>query len=419
MFHHPSHTVAVTALTPVAWGSTYLVTTELLPADRPLLAGLLRALPAGLILTAVSRSRPVGVWWWRTAVLGGAYIGVFFPLLFLAAYRLPGGVAATLGSVGPLLTLGLAALVLGEPATIRKAAAGVAGIVGVALVALRPGAGLDGVGLLAGFGGALSMTTGTVLARRWGRPPGVGALAFTGWQLTAGGLVIAPLVLLVEGLPASLDGGNVAGFAYLGSVNTALAYWIWFRGLERLPANSIAFLTLLSPLTAATLGWLVLGQSLDRMQLGGMALALGGSLAGSVVVRARRREPGTSADRTGAEVPPAEQLVGDDLAEQRFPAGSGGVAHHDRLPLPDEHAVDEAGVVRRPTPAPATILDVELDPLVGDLEQPPGAVEELAAEVGEEPEGVDVDVELVGDERELIDLLDGVELDLVAHQVVE
>ncbi len=37
----------VTAFAPAVWGSTYLVTTELLPANRPLLAAAVRALPAG------------------------------------------------------------------------------------------------------------------------------------------------------------------------------------------------------------------------------------------------------------------------------------------------------------------------------------------------------------------------------------
>ena len=39
----------VTAITPAVWGTTYAVTTEFLPPGRPLLAGLLRALPAGLL----------------------------------------------------------------------------------------------------------------------------------------------------------------------------------------------------------------------------------------------------------------------------------------------------------------------------------------------------------------------------------
>ena len=56
-------TVLLTALAPVSWGTTYAVTTEFLPPDRPLFTGLMRALPAGLLLLALGRVLPRGVWW--------------------------------------------------------------------------------------------------------------------------------------------------------------------------------------------------------------------------------------------------------------------------------------------------------------------------------------------------------------------
>lgn len=295
-----SSVVAITALTPVSWGTTYAVTTELLPADRPLLAGLLRALPAGIALTAITRTTPRGIWWLRTGVLGALYIGIFFPMLFVAAYRLPGGAAAVLGSVGPLLTLGLAAWLLGERPTRRKGFAGLAGVAGVALVMLRAEATIDAVGVAAGLVGTCSMAAATVLAKRWGRPAGVGALAFTGWQLTAGGLMILPVALLLEGPPPELGLSNVAGYGYLTAVNTGLAYWVWFRAIERLPANSIAFLALLSPVTAAAIGWVVLGQSLTPLQVLGMAVAIVGSLLGAAHASPRR---------TPSPAAPASDLV--------------------------------------------------------------------------------------------------------------
>ncbi|NEA58102.1 EamA family transporter [Streptomyces sp. SID13666] len=275
-------TIALTALAPLAWGSTYAVTTQLLPPDRPLFAGLMRALPAGLVLLAATRALPRGAWWWKSAVLGTLNIGAFFPLLFLAAYRLPGGVASVVGSVGPLFVAGLAAALLSERPSARTLTAAVIGAVGVSLVVLRAGAGFDALGLLAGVAGSASMSAGTVLTKRWGRPEGVGPLAFTGWQLTAGGLLIAPVALLVEGLPPALDARAVTGYAYLAVANTAAAYWLWFRGIGRLPATSVSLLGFLSPLSAAAIGWAILDQSLTPVQLLGMAIAFTGTLLGQV-----------------------------------------------------------------------------------------------------------------------------------------
>ena len=78
-------------------------------ARRPLFAALVRALPVGLLLLAISRRLPRVIWWWRAIVLGVCNIGLFFPLIFLAAYHLPGGLAATVQAASPLAVMALAA----------------------------------------------------------------------------------------------------------------------------------------------------------------------------------------------------------------------------------------------------------------------------------------------------------------------
>ncbi|GGW79902.1 EamA family transporter [Streptomyces lomondensis] len=281
--------IALTALAPVSWGTTYAVTTEFLPADRPLFTALVRALPAGLLLLALARVLPRGAWWWRAAVLGALNIGAFFPLLFLSAYRLPGGLAAVVGSAGPLFVAGLSALLLGQRPSARTLLTGVMAAFGVSLVVLRAAGALDTLGLLAAVASTASMSAGTVLTQRWGRPEGVGPLALAGWQLTAGGLLIAPLALLAEGAPPALDGRAAGGYLYLAVANTAAAYWLWFRGIGRLTATQVTFLVPLSPLTAAVVGWAALGQALTPVQLVGMGLALGATVAGQFVTRRERR----------------------------------------------------------------------------------------------------------------------------------
>jgi probable blue pigment (indigoidine) exporter len=281
----PLPPVLLTATAPAVWGSTYVITTTLLPDGRPLLAGVLRALPAGLLLLALTRTLPRGSWWWRSAVLGTLNIGAFFALLFVSAYRLPGGVAAVLGAVGPLLVIALSAGLLGERATRRSVVSALLAAAGVSLMVLTADAGLDAWGVAAGLAGAGSMALGLVLTRRWGRP--APALTTTAWQLTAGGLVLLPLALVVEGAPPALPASAVLGYAYLSLVGSALAYTLWFRGLERLPAASVSLLGQLSPVVAAVLGWAVLQQQLTPLQLVGMAVALGGVVGGQAPGRAR------------------------------------------------------------------------------------------------------------------------------------
>ncbi len=264
---------AATALAPAAWGTTYLVTTELLPPGRPLLAGALRALPAGLVLAAASKRRPVGAWWVKALLLGLLNIGGFFALLFTAAYRLPGGVAATLGAVQPLIAAGLAAILLRERLRPNVVFAGVLGVIGVALLVLRAGAELDATGIAAGLAGATSMASGVVLTKRWGRP--VPLLTFTAWQLVAGGLFLLPLALAVEGPPPPLSVSNLVGYLWLGSAGTGVAYVLWFRGIDKLPVGRVSLLALLSPIVATTAGWLVLHQQLTGAQMAGAVIVLG------------------------------------------------------------------------------------------------------------------------------------------------
>jgi probable blue pigment (indigoidine) exporter len=275
MSDHPSSSSSLTplaALGPMAWGTTYVVTTHLLPPDRPLLAGLLRALPAGLLLLAIARELPKGIWIGRAAVLGTLNIGLFFALLFLAAERLPGGVAATVGAMQPLLVALLAWPLLHERATPVRIAAALAGAGGVALLVLKAGAHPDGVGLLAALGATLSMTFGTLLTKRWGRPGGL--LAFTSWQLLAGALVLLPAAALVEGAPPTITTNNVLGFAYLTLVGTAGAYVLWFWGLGRMPAAAAAMLPLLSPVVALIVGVAYDAEAMTAPQLAGAALVL-------------------------------------------------------------------------------------------------------------------------------------------------
>jgi probable blue pigment (indigoidine) exporter len=287
--------LVLTALAPVVWGSTYIVTTELLPEGYPLTAAVLRALPAGLLLLLLTRHLPSGRWILRSLILGILNFSIFWWLLFVAAYELPGGVAATVGALQPLFVLYLARLLLDQTINPLAVLAGIGGVLGVALLVIGPSAALSSIGLTAAIGGAASMALGTVLSRKW-QPP-VSALTFTSWQLTAGGVVLLPFACWSEPALPTLDVRAWVGFGYLGLVGGALTYILWFRGIARLGPSSVAPLGLMSPVAATVLGWLILGQILTPLQSVGMVLVLVSVWGGLRALRTRhnnRRLDGTS-----------------------------------------------------------------------------------------------------------------------------
>jgi probable blue pigment (indigoidine) exporter len=292
----PLKTSLLTAIAPAAWGSTYYVTAHFLPDGHPLFGAALRALPIGLVLLLVTRRLPRGDWWWKALVLGTLNIGVFFVLIYIAAQRLPTGLAATLTATSPIAMMLLAWPMIRErPRAASLAGAGI-GLVGVALLVLRGGVVADGIGVAASVAAVLMASLGFVLVKRW-KPP-VDMLTVTSWQLVAGGALLLPIAMVVEGAPPALNGRAIGGFAYLVVIATGLAYAMWFRGLQRMEAGTVALIGLLNPVVGTLLGVVLAHEAFGPVQVLGMLLVFVGILSGQASVAAwlgrhpivRRRE---------------------------------------------------------------------------------------------------------------------------------
>ncbi|MFF8694577.1 DMT family transporter [Streptomyces sp. NPDC015144] len=295
----------VTAIAPIAWGTNYFVTHEYLPAGHPLHGAVLRSLPAGILLLALRRRMPHGSWWWKSLVLGTLNMGSFFTLVYLAAQLLPTSIASTVMAASPLVLMVSAWAVVAERPRPLPLLGGTIGLAGVGLMLLTGTARPDALGVLASATAMVLSSLGYVLAKRWNT--GTDVIASTAWQLVAGGLVVLPLALAVEGAPPSLDTGAVLGFAYVSVVATAIAFVAWFAGLRRLPAAAVGLVGLLNPVTGVLLGTAVASETLTPQQLCGLLLVLAGIVLGQPVAAtaaARIRARAGTADprRTG---PPA------------------------------------------------------------------------------------------------------------------
>lgn len=274
---HSWRDACLTAIAPIIWGSTYLVASELLPPGRPFTSALIRVLPAGLLLVLLTRQLPARGHWLRLFALSALNIGVFQALLFVAAYRLPGGLAAVLGAIQPLMVMGLIWMKDGKSPSQASLWAAVAGVVGMAVLLLSPHTVFEPIGTAAALLGAACMAGGTYLGRRW--QIGIPVLALTGWQLLIGGVILAPIAWMFDAPLPRLTGTQISAYAYLSLIGALLTYVLWFRGVARLPSVAVSSLGLLSPLTAVVLGWAVLSQSMTGTAMVGLTLVLASVLS--------------------------------------------------------------------------------------------------------------------------------------------
>jgi probable blue pigment (indigoidine) exporter len=276
----------ITALAPIIWGTTYLVTSEALPPGRPFIAALFRTLPAGLILIACSKKAVPAGFRIKMLMLSALNIGAFQALLFVAAYRLPGGIAAVIGALQPLVILMLIWMFARKRPGLGTVATALVSVAGMALVFGTPGQTLDPLGLAAAGAGMLSLAVGTYLTKRWTSSLPLPAL--TGWQLTLGGLMLAPFALWIDPPLQYINITQGLAYLYLCLCGALLSYALWFRGILRLTPTAVSSLGLLSPLTAILLGWYVLGEFMTPLQVCAILLVLS-----SVVLMQRMQHIGT------------------------------------------------------------------------------------------------------------------------------
>jgi drug/metabolite transporter (DMT)-like permease len=272
----------------VLWGGTFFFVEVALRDLPPFTIVALRvALAAGalnLLLLALGRRPPTDA---RAlaAFLGMGFINnaVPFSLLVWGQVQVTGALAAILNATTPLFTVLVAqVLTTDERATPTRLAGVAVGLAG-AVVVIGPealiGAGDTVAAELACLVAALSYAFAGVFGRRF-RRMGIGPLETATGQLSASTLLIVPLALVVDrpwSLPAPTleTGGAILGLALL---STALAYVLYFRILAAAGATNLLLVTFLIPITALTLGALLLGERIEARHLAGMAL-IGAGLA--------------------------------------------------------------------------------------------------------------------------------------------
>ena len=216
-------------------------------------------------------------------------------LVYWGAQRIPSGWISVLFGLTPLITGLLARPLLNEPALSGWRLFGILlGLVGLLMVfagglALGPG---TVPGLVAVLCAVSLHSLSSVLTKR------VGYQAH-GLVLTTGGLLLAlPCYVITWWLsgarwPDAIPLRPGLSILYLGIVATAGGFSLFYMVLRHLSATRVAMLTLITPVTALWLGWLLNDEPIGKSIVGGTVLILFGLLAFEFGERTPGTIPGT------------------------------------------------------------------------------------------------------------------------------
>ncbi|WP_247802388.1 DMT family transporter [Bradyrhizobium sp. 191] len=272
------------AVLSILWGGSFFFNGAALRELPPLTLVLLRVALGAAILLPLLRMQgigfPIGATGWKPFVaIGLLNNAIPFSLIVIGQTFIPSGLASILNATTPLFAV-LVMAAAGEEALQMRRVAGVAlGLFGVIIlrgwgIEARPG---QGLGILLCLGGALSYGFAALAARRLLKDsPPLGTATF---QLMASTVMMAIIAGAVE-QPWRLPMPSVTTWlAVLGlaGLSTALAYIVFFQILRRSGATNVMLVTLLIPVTAILLGWLVLGEPISMREIAG-AIVIGSAL---------------------------------------------------------------------------------------------------------------------------------------------
>ena len=266
----------------VLWGGSFLFIEigleELPPVSVVAVRVSLAAVFAIIFMKLTAQKLSKDIKLWQAFFIMALFNNVMpFLLITWGQQHILGGVAAIINASTPVFTIVVAQMFTKDEKLNAAKVVGLAvAVIGVSLVI-----GFDAVlsfsstsaGQIAIVGASVSYAIGSVYGRRFGRA-GIAPLTVTTGQLIAGTLVLLPLAFFLdpELITRSLSTRVVMALLALAILSTALAYLIYFRLIATAGATNATLVTIIIPVTASVLTWLVLDEQLPKEAFLGMTV---------------------------------------------------------------------------------------------------------------------------------------------------
>lgn len=231
--------------------------------------------------------------WALLALTGFLQFSINYSLVFWSEVHITSGLAAVLQAMITVFGLLLAWIFLpAERITRRKIAAVTIGIAGVATIfvdQLRVQSFMAFVGSVGIVIGAYAAAQASILVKARGGAMHPAAMLFG--QMLFGLPAILIYSLAVEGNPLTFrwTWKAVLCILYLTGAGTIAAFWLYYWLLSRIESTRAMMISLVTPLIAVIIGWVVLGETLPpQTGLGGLLILFS---IGLIVLKPSPRVP--------------------------------------------------------------------------------------------------------------------------------
>ncbi|MEA3544484.1 MAG: EamA family transporter [Thermodesulfobacteriota bacterium] len=272
------------------WGTTGTAQAFAPSGFDPKVIGALRLLLGGiaLLLLAIKRKELGNFSDWKL-------LPVFLAAAFTASYQLCffAAVAKTGVAVGTIIGIGsapiagglLGLIFRGERPGKRWLLATILAIIGCTLLSFSGGnVAIDPIGILLALGAGLSYAAYTLMIKGLLEKHAPNAIMAV--VVCIGAVLLSPALININ-LDWLLQPRSVGIILHLGLATMALSYWLFARGLQSVQVATAVTLSLAEPMTAATLGILILGEQLNTQAFFGISLIFAGLVV--LVLKGRRK----------------------------------------------------------------------------------------------------------------------------------
>ncbi len=219
------------------------------------------------------------------AVIHGVYLGAVF---WVVDRGMPTGVSALIVGLQPLITAVLAGWLLGDDVRPRHWFALVLGLAGVVLV-LWPklnlqDSGINTITITAGFVGVAAISLGTVYQKRF--VTGVNLVTGAVWQYVGAAFATGIAALCFEEGLIVWNRDVIIAFLWLTLVLSIGAVNLYMVMIRHGQVSKVSTVFYLVPAIAALIAWVMFGETLNLLQIAGMAIC---ALAVAIATRPDRQ----------------------------------------------------------------------------------------------------------------------------------